>query len=310
MEEGDIIQLEYEGWIGGSDELFDTSKPELAQEEEIYDEERTYGPMYTVVGTGRLIKGLDEHLLEAEVDKEYEIEIEPEDAYGERDPKNVETHSMRELARLKIEPEIGRTVTIRNKTGWISGIFAGRVRVDYNHKLAGKTLRYKYKVVGRPEEPAEVIKAIIAMNYGREEEFGIELEGEDAVAVTLPDVCKYDPNWTLAKLRLVNDMREIAGMTTVTMLEVYIKKESTEEEAVEEGAAEEEAPAEEEAEDESEVPEETEAEAEVEEEPEEESEVPEESEAEVEEETETEAESKVPEESEVPEEEIEEEEKE
>ncbi len=297
MEEGDIIQLEYEGWIGGSDELFDTSKPELAQEEEIFDEERTYGPMYTVVGTGRLIKGLDEHLLEAEVDKEYEIEIEPEDAYGERDPKNVETHSMREMARLKVEPEIGRTVTIRNKTGWISGIFAGRVRVDYNHKLAGKTLRYKYKVVGKPEEPVEVIKAIIAMNYGREEEFGIELEGDDAVAVTLPDVCKYDPNWTLAKLRLVNDMREIAGMTTVTMLEVYIKKESTEEEAVEEGAAEEEAPAGEEADAESEVPEETEeteAEAEVKEEPEEESE----------------EESKVPEESEVTEEEPKEEEKE
>jgi FKBP-type peptidyl-prolyl cis-trans isomerase 2 len=274
MEEGDIIQLEYEGWIAGSDELFDTSKAELAQEEEIFEEERTYGPMYTVVGTGRVIKGLDDHLLEAEVDKEYEVEIAPEDAYGDRDPKNVETHSMRELARLKIEPEIGRTVTIRNKTGWISGIFAGRVRIDYNHKLAGKTLRYKYKVVGRPEEPAEIIKAIIAMNYGREEEFVIEIEGDDGVVVTLPDVCKYDPNWTLAKLRLVNDMREIANMTTVTMLEVYVKKEAAEE------AAEEEAPAEEGAEEESEVPEESEVkaeeEAEEEAEAEEESEVPEE----------------------------------
>ena len=271
MEEGDIIQLEYEGWIAGSDELFDTSKEELAREEEIFDEERTYGPMYTVVGTGRVIKGLDEHLLKAEVDEEYEVEIAPEDAYGDRDPKNVETHSMRELARLKIEPEIGRTVNIRNKTGWISGIFAGRVRIDYNHKLAGKTLRYKYKVVGKPDGPEEVIKAIIAMNYGREDEFGIELDGDDGVAVTLPDVCKYDPNWTLAKLRLVNDMREIAAMTTVTMLEVYVKKE----------AAEEEAPAEEEpeaAEEEPEAAEESEAEEETEV-PEEESEVPEESEA-------------------------------
>jgi FKBP-type peptidyl-prolyl cis-trans isomerase 2 len=273
MKEGDIIQLEYEGWIAGSDELFDTSKAELAQEEEIFEEERTYGPMYTVVGTGRVIKGLDDELLKAEVDKEYELEIPPEDAYGERDPKNVETHSMRELARLKVEPEIGRTVTIRNKSGWISGIFAGRVRVDYNHKLAGKTLRYKYKVVGKPEEPAEIIKAIIAMNYGREEEFGIELEGDEGVVVTLPDVCKYDPNWTLAKLRLVNDMREIAKMTTVTMLEVYVKKEASEEEAAEEGEAE--APTEEEAEEESEVPEEDEAAEETEEE----SEVPEEPEA-------------------------------
>ncbi len=290
MEEGDIIQLEYEGWIAGSDELFDTSKQELAQEEDIYDEERTYGPMYTVVGTGRVIKGLDEHLMKAEVGEEYEVEIPPEDAYGERDPKNVETHSMREMARLKIEPEIGRTVTIRNKTGWISGIFAGRVRVDYNHKLAGKTLRYKYKVVGKPEGPEEVIRAIIAMNYGREDEFAIELEGDDGVSVTLPDVCKYDPNWTLAKLRLVNDMREIAGMTTVTMLEVYVKKEAAEAPAEEEG--EEESPGEE-------APEEEAPEEEAPEEEAPEEEIPaDEPEAEVEEEAETEEESEVPEEEE------------
>jgi FKBP-type peptidyl-prolyl cis-trans isomerase 2 len=273
MEKGDIVQLEYEGWIAGSDDLFDTTKEDVAREHDAYDEERNYGPMYTVIGTGRLIKGLDDHILEAEVDKDYEIEIPPEDAYGERDPKNVETHSMREMARLKVEPEYGRVVTIRNKTGWISGIFAGRVRIDYNHKLAGKTLRYKYKVVGRPEGPEEIARAIIAMNYGREEEFELEMEGDDGIIITLPDVCKYDPNWTLAKLRLVNDMREIAEMTTVTMREVYVKMEAPEE--TEEGA--EEAPADEE----SEVPEETEVEAEAEAEeesevPEEESEVPEE----------------------------------
>ena len=266
MEKGDIVQLEYEGWIAGSDELFDTTSEDLARENEVFEEERTYGPMYTVVGEGRLIKGLDEHLLEAELDKEYELEIPPEDAYGDRDPKNVETHSMREMARLKIEPEYGRVVTIRNKTGWISGIFAGRVRIDFNHKLAGKTLRYKYKVVGKAEGTDEKVKAIIAMNYGREDEFEVELEGADGVSITLPDVCKYDPNWTLAKLRLVNDMREIADMTTVVMREVYVKREAAEE-------TEEEAPEEEE----SEVPEEeSEVPADSEPETEEESEVPEE----------------------------------
>jgi FKBP-type peptidyl-prolyl cis-trans isomerase 2 len=261
MEKGDIVQLEYEGWIAGSDELFDTTSEDLARENEVFEEERTYGPMYTVVGAGRLIKGLDEHLLEAELDKEYELEIAPEEAYGDRDPKNVETHSMREMARLKIEPEYGKVVNIRNKMGWISGIFAGRVRIDFNHKLAGKTLRYKYKVVGRAEDTGEKVKAIIAMNYGREDEFGVELEGEDGVSITLPDVCKYDPNWTLAKLRLVNDMRELADMTTVVMREVYVRKEAAEE-------AEEEAPEEEGSEvpeEESEVPADSEAESEVEE---------------------------------------------
>jgi FKBP-type peptidyl-prolyl cis-trans isomerase 2 len=257
MEKGDIVQLDYEGWIAGSDDLFDTTKEDVAREHDAYDEERTYGPMYTVIGTGRLIKGLDEHILEAEVDKEYELEIPPEDAYGERDPKNVETHSMREMARLKVEPEYGRVVTIRNKTGWISGIFAGRVRVDYNHKLAGKTLKYIYKVVGKPEGPEEIARAIIAMNYGREEEFKLEMDGDDGIIITLPDVCKYDPNWTLAKLRLVNDLREIAKMVTVTMREVYVKMEAAVETPAEEGT--EETPAEETpTEEESELPEETE----------------------------------------------------
>jgi FKBP-type peptidyl-prolyl cis-trans isomerase 2 len=278
MEKGDIIQLDYEGWIAGSEELFDTTSEELAREQDAFDEERTYGPMYTVVGTGRLIKGLDEHLLEAEVDKEYELEIPPEDAYGERDPKNVETHSMRELARLKVEPEYGRIVTIRNKTGWISGIFAGRVRVDFNHKLAGKTLRYKYTIVGKSEGKDEIARAIIAMNYGREEEFELELEGADGINITLPDVCKYDPNWTLAKLRLVNDLREIAEMTTVVMREVYVKKEASEEEDAEEAAPteEEETPAEEESEDSEAAPEaeEEEVPAEEEETPAEEEETP------------------------------------
>jgi len=265
--------------------------------------------MYTVIGEGRLIKGLDEHILEAEVDKEYDLEIPPEDAYGDRDPKNVETHSMREMARLKVEPEYGRVVTIRNKTGWISGIFAGRVRIDYNHKLAGKTLRYKYMVVGKPEGPEEIARAIIAMNYGREEEFELEMDGDDGIIITLPDVCKYDPNWTLAKLRLVNDMREIAEMVTVTMREVYVKKEAAEE--IEADA--EETPAEEV----SEVPEETEveakAEAEAKEEAAEETEVEAKAEEEAEEEAaeETEVEAKAEEEaeaeSEVTEEESEEE---
>ncbi len=261
MEKGEIIQLEFEGWISGTEELFDTTDEDLAREHEIHDEERTYGPVYTVVGVGRLVKGLDDHILQADLEKEYEVEIPPEEGYGERDPKNVETHSMREMTRLKVEPEIGKEVVIRNRQGWISGIFAGRVRIDFNHKLAGKTLRYHYKISGRAETPEEKARAIIAMDYGREDEFEIELEDEGEVTLTLPDVCKYDPNWTLSKLRLVNDLREHAAMSTVVMREVYVKKEAAEEEAAEEGAAEgaegeaapeaeEEAPVEEEAEEE------------------------------------------------------------
>ena len=45
MEKGDIVQLEYEGWIAVSDDLFDTTKVDVAREHDAYDEERTYVPI-------------------------------------------------------------------------------------------------------------------------------------------------------------------------------------------------------------------------------------------------------------------------
>jgi len=229
MEKGDIIQLEYEGWIAGTNELFDTTNEDLARKEEVFDEEKKYGPIYTVVGAGRLIQGLDDELLKAEPSKEHEVEIPPEKAYGVRDPKSIETLNFNKMARLKIEPEVGKTVVIGNRQGWISAVFAGRVRVDFNHRLASKTLRYKYKVVAVPKAPEERVKAIIGMNYGRQEEFQLALEGGDSVTLTLPDVCKYDPNWTIAKLRVVSGLSEFAAMKTVVMREVCVKKEAAQE---------------------------------------------------------------------------------
>jgi FKBP-type peptidyl-prolyl cis-trans isomerase 2 len=226
MEKGDIVQLEYESWIAGTNELFDTTSEDLARKEKVFDEEKKYGPIYAVVGAGRLIQGLDEELLKAEPGKELEAEIPPEKAYGVRDPKNIETLNFNKMARLKIEPEVGKSVVIGNRQGWIYAVFAGRVRVDFNHRLAGKTLRYKYKVVSIPKAPEERVKAVIGMNYGRQEEFQLALEGDDSVTLTVPDVCKYDPNWTIAKLRVVSDLREFTGMKTVIMREVYVKKEA------------------------------------------------------------------------------------
>jgi FKBP-type peptidyl-prolyl cis-trans isomerase 2 len=226
MEKGDIVQLEYEEWIAGTNKLSDTTNEELARKENAFEEEKKYGPVYAIVGTGRLPQGLDEHLLKAEVGKENEVELLPEKAYGEYDRKKVQVYAPNKLARLKIEPVPGKAIVVDNKEGYVEAVFAGRVRVNFNHKLAGKTLKYKYKVISVAKTTEEKAKAVLAMDYGRQEEFQLAFEGEDAVTITLPDVCKYDPNWTLAKLRVVSDLREFAAMRTVTMREVYVKKEA------------------------------------------------------------------------------------
>ncbi len=240
MKKGDIIRWEYEAWIveNEKEELFDTTKEELAKEHGIHDPNLRYGPMVSIVGIGRLIKGMEEELLKAEVGKEYEITIPPEQAYGERDPKLVKIHSYRELARQKIEPEVGKEVIINNKRGRIVTVTPGRVVIDFNHPLAGKTLKYKFKIVEKVEGEVDKVRAIIEMDYGKEiDNFKIELKNDDII-IELPDVCKYDNNWGIAKYAIVGDIRDYVANKNVKFVEVYPKKEEPKEERSEESGEE------------------------------------------------------------------------
>jgi FKBP-type peptidyl-prolyl cis-trans isomerase 2 len=237
---GDIVLAEFEGWIQDSNELFDTTSEALAKEHDIFNEKMVYGPQPMIVGKGRLFPGLDESILKAKVGQECEVVLTPDKAAGPRDPKLVELHPIREFVRQDIEPRVGLEVTVKNRPAIISAVTAGRVRIDFNNRLAGKTLRYKYKVVEKPSKPVEIVNLLLKMAYGTSEGFEVEHHGKN-FKIKLADACKYDQRWLLAKYRLVSDLREVADAETISFVEEYTKPEKK---APEEAVAEEkEAPA-------------------------------------------------------------------
>jgi len=154
--------------------------------------------------------------------------IPPEKGAGVRDPKLVELHPVREFLKQEIEPRVGLEVTVKNRPGHITAVTAGRVRVDFNNKLAGRTLKYKYTVVSKPTKPKELAELILKMSYGTSEGFDIEHHGKD-FKVKLPDACKYDQRWILSKYGVVRDLREVLGAETVSFIEEYTKPEKKEE---------------------------------------------------------------------------------
>jgi FKBP-type peptidyl-prolyl cis-trans isomerase 2 len=227
---GDIVLAEFDAWIQDSNELFDTTNEALAKEHDIFNEKMVYGAQPLIVGKGRLFPGLDEHMLKAELGKEYEVTIPPEKAAGVRDPKLVELHPVREFLKQEIEPRVGLEVTIRNRPAYITAVTAGRVRVDFNNRLAGRTLKYKYKVVEKPSDPKDVVNLILKMGYGSNEGFGVEHDGGN-FKLKLPEACKYDQKWFLAKYRIVTDLRDVMAAETISFIEEYAKPEKKEPEA-------------------------------------------------------------------------------
>lgn len=230
---GDIVRLEFSGYLADSNELFDTTNAEAAKEAGIFNENATYAPIPVLVGSGRLFEGLEDALIGAVPDAEQEVTIPPEKAAGPRDPKLVENIPVRDFLKQDIEPQIGMEVNIKNRVGLVTAITPRVVRVDFNRRFAGRTLKYKFKVTMKVDEPMDKVLAIVEMDYGAKEGFSASVDG-DAVSIILPDVCKYDQKWILAKYKVVADLREGLNSKTIRFIEEYIKKEEEKKEEKEE----------------------------------------------------------------------------
>ncbi len=227
MEKGEIVYVEYDAYVDGK--LFDTTHEDVAKENDIHNEDRKYGPLPVIIGAGRLVRGFENALVEANVGEEKEVEFGEEEGYGKRDPKLVETFSIREFRRERIEPQQGMEVSIRNRRGTVIAVTAGRVIVDFNDPLAGKTLKYRFKILEKVEEPERKAQAIIEMYYPSYEGFRISSDGE-SMNVVLPEICKSDQRWFLVKFAVVGDLRDYAKINRVRLIEEYMSEEKKAEE--------------------------------------------------------------------------------
>ena len=149
IEKGDIVWLEYDAYTvnpNGTQTLFDTTHEEVAKKENRCEEKRSYAEQRVIVGKNRLFLGLEEALLGSNVGDAKEVTIPSDKAAGARDARLVELKTEREFLKQEINPELGLEVSIGGRRGTITSVAAGRVRIDFNNPLAGKTIKYVFKV--------------------------------------------------------------------------------------------------------------------------------------------------------------------
>ncbi len=231
MEEGDLIYVDYDILVMPDDEdaeptLFDTTDEEKAKEEDIFDEDADYGPRPVTIGGDNITEGFGEALKDAEIDEEGSVEVPPEEGIGNRDPEKIELYSRREMERRDIDPIEGKQVEIDNRQGRIIQATSGRVRIDFNHPLAGKTLKYDFRVDNKAETDEEKAIAILEMDY-QKADFETE-KTDEGLEIILPEQCKYDQKWFVAKYRIVGDMRDHLEVDRIRFIEEYVEEEEEE----------------------------------------------------------------------------------
>ncbi|MGB9959823.1 MAG: FKBP-type peptidyl-prolyl cis-trans isomerase [Candidatus Bathyarchaeales archaeon] len=227
LQKGDFILLDYVAKVKETGEVFDTTVEETAKKERLYKEGEIYEPKLVVVGEGWVLKALDESLATMDVGKPATVEIPPEKAFGMRDPEKVKRVPLRQLTAKGITPALGMRLEYDGKIAVIRAIGAGRVLLDFNPPLAGKTLVYEVTVQKKLETREEKIAALIhrripSVDVGK---FKFVVE-EKVVSVEMPEEAFYLEGVQVAKRGIALDIqRFFPEITTVKFTETFKKAE-------------------------------------------------------------------------------------
>jgi FKBP-type peptidyl-prolyl cis-trans isomerase SlyD len=167
MKSGDFVYIDYTARVGG--EVFDTTKEDVAKKEGIFNERIKYGPLPIIIDAGFTIPGLNDAIKEMDVGEKKKVSIPPEKAFGKRNEELVKLIPEARFREQDVDVIPGSYVMVNNLRGKIISVDGGRVKVDFNHPLAGKTLEYEVEIVKKIEEKEEKVKAIVNYFTGLED---------------------------------------------------------------------------------------------------------------------------------------------
>lgn len=136
VKSGDTVKVHYQGKLT-TGKTFDSSEGRE--------------PLTVEVGSGMVIKGFDDGLMDMEVGEKKTVHISVADAYGEKDQNAIIEFEKSNFPE-DMKPEIGMPLTMSNNAGQnfrvtIIEIKDDVVVLDANHSLAGQDLIFDLELV-------------------------------------------------------------------------------------------------------------------------------------------------------------------
>jgi peptidylprolyl isomerase len=223
LQKGDFILLDYVAKVKETGEVFDTTIEETAKKEHLYKQGEVYEPKLVVIGEAWVLKALDESLVTMEIGKAASVEITPEKAFGDRDAEKVKRVSLRHLTAKGITPSVGTRIEYDGKMATVRAVGAGRVLLDFNPPLAGKTLVYEATVQKKLEAVKEKVSALIHRRIPAVEEAKFKFAVKERVVnIEMPEEAFYLEGVQVAKRGIAMDVqRFLPKITSVKFIETF-----------------------------------------------------------------------------------------
>jgi len=169
VNKGDFVEIKYTGY--SNEQIFDSNIEEDAKKVN-----PQFKPRKTIliVGEGMIVPGLDKAFEGKEIGKEYEVTISPKEGFGDRKRELVKTIPLNVFSERKIKPYPGLVLNMDNVIARIITVSGARVVTDFNNPLAGKELRYKFKIVRIVTDEKEKVETVLELLFKFIPEFDIK----------------------------------------------------------------------------------------------------------------------------------------
>ncbi|HEX9261733.1 MAG TPA: FKBP-type peptidyl-prolyl cis-trans isomerase, partial [Candidatus Bathyarchaeia archaeon] len=231
LQKGDFILVDYTAKVKETNEIFDTTIEETSKKEKLHKEGEIYEPKLIVIGEGWMLKTIDDNFPTMAPNKPSTVEISPDKAFGPRDPEKIKRISLKQLLAKDIHnPTIGMRIEYGGKMAVIRSIGAGRVLLDFNPPLAGRTLVYDVTVQKKIEAPEEKALALIHRRVPLAETTKFKLAFEEkTLTVEMPEEAFYLEGVQVAKRGIALDIQKFfPEVTCVKFIESFTVTPKTE----------------------------------------------------------------------------------
>lgn len=108
-------------------------------------------PATLQLGAGEMLPGMEQLIIGLEIGSNHVIELEPENAFGPHRPELMERVKREHMPNEEIEPMSIMEFTAPDGSrysGLVREIDAQSALIDFNHPLAGKSIRFEVKIIG------------------------------------------------------------------------------------------------------------------------------------------------------------------